>query len=218
MSRFTEDGIINWLKVQVLLGQKLKIHPLPPPGGQITTRQKGGHKMSVITVSRQLGSFGTEIAQRVAEKLNYEYLDKEKIEKALADYGLPAPVVERFDEKKPPFWDLWQIQRRKFLYFIQAVIYDFARKGHIVIVGRGGQVLLRDLPGVRMLESLPPSRFGFDGSWSRKGRKRDRRPGSFDAVTGILLGSSSLSSMWTGMIRVSMTWLSIRKNLRGIQE
>ena len=174
--------------------------------------------MSVITVSRQLGSFGTEIAQRVAEKLNYEYLDKEKIEKALADYGLPAPVVERFDEKKPPFWDSWKIQRRKFLHFIQAVIYDFARKGHIVIVGRGGQVLLRDLPGVRMLESLPPSRFGFDGSWSRKGRKRDRRPGSFDAVTGILLGSSSLSSMWTGMIRVSMTWLSIRKNLRWIQE
>jgi len=156
MNTFNEDGIINRLKAQVLLGQKLKIHPLPPPGGQITTRQKGGHKMSVITVSRQLGSFGTEIAQRVAEKLNYEYLDKEKIEKALADYGLPAPVVERFDEKKPPFWDSWQIQRRKFLHFIQAVIYDFARKGHIVIVGRGGQVLLRDLPGVLHVRVVAP--------------------------------------------------------------
>jgi cytidylate kinase len=140
----------------MLLGQKLKTHPLPPPGGQIISRRKGGQKMPVITVSRQLGSFGTEIAQAVADKLNYEYLDKEKIEKALADYGLPAPVVERFDEKKPPFWDTWQIQRRKFLHFIQAVIYDFARKGQIVIVGRGGQVLLRDLPGVLHVRVIAP--------------------------------------------------------------
>ena len=32
--------------------------------------------MSIITISRQLGSLGTEIARGVAEKLNYEYVDK----------------------------------------------------------------------------------------------------------------------------------------------
>jgi len=112
--------------------------------------------MSVITISRQLGSLGTEIARGVAEKLDYEYVDKEKIGKTLTEYGLPEPDVERFDEKKPPFWDSWQIQRRKFLHFIQAVIYDLAGKGNVVIVGRGGQVLLKDLPGVLHLRIVAP--------------------------------------------------------------
>jgi len=112
--------------------------------------------MSVVTVSRQVASLGTEIAQALAERLHYEYVDKERIEKALADYGMLSPDVERFDEKKPPFWDSWQIQRRKFLHFIQAVIYDLAGKGDVVIVGRGGQVLLKDLPGVLHVRIVAP--------------------------------------------------------------
>jgi len=38
--------------------------------------------MSVITISRQLGSLGTEIAHSVANELNYDYIDKDKIGEA----------------------------------------------------------------------------------------------------------------------------------------
>jgi cytidylate kinase len=112
--------------------------------------------MCLITISRQLGSLGTEIAQAVGENLNYEYVDKPKIEKALSDYGLHATVVGKFDEKKPPFWDSFQIQRKKFLHSLEAVIFDFATKGNGVIVGRGGQVLLKDFPGVLHVRIMAP--------------------------------------------------------------
>jgi cytidylate kinase len=112
--------------------------------------------MSVITISRQLGSLGTEIAQGVAEKLSYEYVDKKKITEALSPYGLFAPDVEKFDEKRPSFWDSFQIQKKKFLHSLEAVIYDFGRKGKVVIVGRGGQVLLKDLPGVLHVRITAP--------------------------------------------------------------
>ena len=112
--------------------------------------------MSVITISRQMGSLGTEIAQGVAERLGYEYLDKERIGQALADYGFPAPEMEKFDERKPPFWDSWQVQRKKFIHLLQAVIFDFARKGNVVIVGRGGQILLKNLPGVFHIRVIAP--------------------------------------------------------------
>jgi cytidylate kinase len=110
----------------------------------------------MITISRQLGSLGTEIAREVAKKLNYEYVDKEKIGKILADFGFGAPEVEKFDEKKPPFWDFLLIQRTKFLHSIQATIYDFARKGQVVIVGRGGQVLLKNIPGTLHVRIFAP--------------------------------------------------------------
>jgi cytidylate kinase len=112
--------------------------------------------MSVITISRQLGGLGTEIAQEVAAALNYAYADKEMIGKNMAGSGIPMPEVEKFDEKKPPFWDSLNLQRRKFLLAIQAEIYDLAGKGDVVIVGRGGQVLLKDLPGVLHVRVFAP--------------------------------------------------------------
>jgi len=112
--------------------------------------------MAVITVSRQMGSLGTEIAQKTAALLQYEFVDKEKIAQALAACGLPEPELDRFDEKKPPLWDSLQMQRRKFLHFLRAVIYDYARKGRVIVAGRGGQVLLRDIPGTLHLRIVAP--------------------------------------------------------------
>jgi cytidylate kinase len=130
---------------------------IPKGGGSwIPNQREGGLKMSIITISRQLGSLGTEIAQGVAEKLTYEYIDKKKVTEALSPYGLLAPDVEKFDERKPSFWDSFQIQKKKFLHSLEAVIYDFARKGNVVIVGRGGQVLLKDLPGVLHVRIIAP--------------------------------------------------------------
>jgi len=110
----------------------------------------------VITISRQLGSLGTEIARGVAEELGYEYADKEMVGKIMTSYGIATLEMDKFDEKKPPFWDSLSIQRRNFLHFIQRAIYDLARKSRIVIVGRGGQVLLKDLPGVLHVKIFAP--------------------------------------------------------------
>ena len=112
--------------------------------------------MSVITVSRQLGSRGVEIAQEVASRFNYQYVDKEKIGIALADCGLPKIEIEKLDEKKPSFWDSWTMDRNKFFHHIKMIIYGFAQKNDVVIVGRGAQVLLKDLPGVLHVRVFAP--------------------------------------------------------------
>lgn len=112
--------------------------------------------MPIITISRQLGSLGNEISRGVAEKLNYEYVDKKRIEEALSAYGILAPEMEKYDEKKPSFWDSFLFQKKRFLHSLEGVIYDFARKGNTVIVGRGGQVLMRNLPGVLHVRIVAP--------------------------------------------------------------
>lgn len=112
--------------------------------------------MAIITVSRQLGSFGDEMAERVANLLDYEYVNKEKIGEALSLQGLSASQMEKFDERKPSIWDSFSDQRRKFLHAIRAALYDFAGKDNSVIVGRGGQVLLKDLPGTLHVRVMAP--------------------------------------------------------------
>ena len=68
------------------------------------------------------------------------------------NYGVPTVEVKKFDEKKPSFWDSFLLQRKRFLHSLEAVIYDYARKGNAVIVGRGGQVL----PGVLHVRIIAP--------------------------------------------------------------
>ena len=112
--------------------------------------------MAVITVSRQLGSLGTEIAREAAKRLNYAFVEKEQIGRMLVGYGLPESEVEKFDEKRAPLWDYLSIKRTKFLHLIRAVIFGFAGKDNAVIVGRGGQVLLKDLPGTLHVRIIAP--------------------------------------------------------------
>jgi cytidylate kinase len=112
--------------------------------------------MAIITISRQKGSLGDEIVKTVAESLRYAWVDKTKISDAMAGLGLPASDFERFDEKKPAIWQSITNQKRKFAYLIRAVLFDFARQGDAVIVGRGGQAVLKDIPGTLHVRVIAP--------------------------------------------------------------
>jgi len=104
--------------------------------------------MPVITVSRQLGSLGTEIAKLLCKNVHCKYLDKESLEEVFAEYGIPKENVERYDEKKPGIWDIFKTDKARYLHFLKSAIFEFARKGNCIILGRGGQIVLKDLRGV----------------------------------------------------------------------
>lgn len=112
--------------------------------------------MPVITISRQLGSLGTQIAQLLGKEFDCQSLDKESLEEAFGEYGIPKESLERFDEKKPGFWDLFKTDKARYLHFTKEAIFKFARRGSGVIVGRGGQVLLADLRGVLHVRIIAP--------------------------------------------------------------
>ena len=125
--------------------------------------------MAIITISRQLGSLGNEIATTVADKLNYNYINKRRMGEKLADYGFQAHQFEKYDEKKPSIWLFFSEQSKKFHHLIRAVVYDFAKKDNVVIVGRGGQVLLKDLPGVLRLRIIAPFEMRISRLMEQKG-------------------------------------------------
>ena len=55
--------------------------------------------MTVITVSRQLGSMGDRIAERAAEVLGYELVDRRLVEEIANITDTSAEEVEKYDEK-----------------------------------------------------------------------------------------------------------------------
>lgn len=114
--------------------------------------------MAIITISRQKGSLGSLIGQALKNELGYTYLDRTTLEQQLINkYGIPEHAFARYDEKKPPIWEIFSAEKDKYLHFLKTSIYDFAQQGNCIIVGRGGQVLFQDIPGVLRVSVVAPT-------------------------------------------------------------
>ena len=164
--------------------------------------------MAVITISRQYGSGGDEIAVHLCEQLGHHYFDKRLMAPVATEAGLsPSEVVdfsednykvhsflERLfgrhsshvvarsgaltrdvlgprikiltpsrgiflyeDSSRAAFKEAEEPDEAKSIAFIEAVIRVAYQHGNIVILGRGGQAILKDKPDVlhvRIVASL----------------------------------------------------------------
>jgi cytidylate kinase len=103
-----------------------------------------------------MGSGGIPIAHMVAEKLNYKLIDGEAIMEAANSYGLSPEAVEQADEKPPHFVDTLDSKQFLDLHLIELIILEAALKGNVVIYGRGGQDLLKDIGSVLRTRIIAP--------------------------------------------------------------
>lgn len=119
--------------------------------------------IKIITISRQFGSGGRTIAKTLAQKLGYDYYDKEIIEQVAEKTGFSKEVVASKGEEAPgksifsygfeaqatpgimngmTMNDyIWSVQRK--------VIKDIADSGKpCVIVGRSADFILKDYDSI----------------------------------------------------------------------
>src|SRR4030042_3181462 len=100
--------------------------------------------MNIITVSRLVGSYGDEIAAKVAEKMGLELFDRNGLhELAMTcdpEYRDACVMYER--EHGPGFFERLFFDRPSYKSLFEALIFEQAGRGNVVIVGRGAQVVL----------------------------------------------------------------------------
>lgn len=103
--------------------------------------------MAIVTITNQVGSGGENIGKRVAQKLGYEYVDKERIFKELEKRGGKWPLWgKNLDEHCPTLWEHFDPSFTGFVSLVEHTIYEYALKDNVVIMGRGAYWLLRDIP------------------------------------------------------------------------
>jgi len=102
--------------------------------------------MAIITMSHDLGSGGPEIGQALAERLAYRYVGAEVISEVAHRYGLAEDKLAHLDEAKPSLFERFDAETRRYLIVIQTALYEFAEGDNVILMGRGGQWLLRGVP------------------------------------------------------------------------
>jgi cytidylate kinase len=113
--------------------------------------------MNVLTVSRDYGAGGGEVARRLAETLGWELLDRDLLHPAAAVEPLPAADLERLDEKALSMTDRLRPQsHQRYMHGMTEAARQAAARGNVVLVGRGTRQLLGDLPDVFHLYLTAP--------------------------------------------------------------
>ena len=136
-------------------------------------------QMRAVTISRQYGSGGGEIARRLAQRLQWRLFDHEAVVRVAEEMGISQEEAEARDESAPDFWTrvLQSLQMmqppvgvsipdselnsnmRTYLDALKRVVNAAYKEGHVVIVGRESQILLtdrRDVLHIRVVASEEP--------------------------------------------------------------
>lgn len=118
----------------------------------------------LITISRQYGAGGSEVARRVAEALGWHVVDNELIERVAARAGLPPAEVAEREERVPTFVErlartlaaatpelfptpeaggnLSPFEEADLVRITEVVVAEIAEGGKVVLVGRSAPAVL----------------------------------------------------------------------------
>lgn len=129
--------------------------------------------MAIITISRQIASFGDEVAAELSRLLGYTFINRDMLEEDLVKHGVTEEKLKKYDERKPGFWASLARDRDEYFDYLREVVYDRSKEGNCVFVGRGGFAILKDIPGcfaVRLVASTPVriARLMNEFSWPEK--------------------------------------------------
>jgi cytidylate kinase len=114
--------------------------------------------MRVVTVSREYGAGGGEVARRLAEALGWELLDRELLHQAAAVEHVPDAELERLDEKAVSTADRFRLHppHQQYHHGLAEAARQAAARGNVVLVGRGTRQLLRETPDAFHLRLVAP--------------------------------------------------------------
>jgi cytidylate kinase len=103
--------------------------------------------VAILTISREYGSGGHEIGRRVAERLGYQFVDKERLFQDLDQAGTQwGRLAREVDEVCPTLWERHDWQYQGYMAQIEALILAYAEADNVVLIGRGGSFLLQEAP------------------------------------------------------------------------
>lgn len=112
--------------------------------------------MTVVAISREMGSGGYEIAAAVAKALNFEYVDRQIILHAARVHDVPEEKIADVADRRLSLWERFDEEKRRYLAFIEAAYYTFAERGNLVTAGRGGPFFLRHVTHALRVRIMAP--------------------------------------------------------------
>jgi cytidylate kinase len=143
----------------------------------------------VITISRQYGAGGSDVARRVASALGWSVVDNELIEQVAQRAGIPMAEVAERDERAPGFVErltrtlaaatpelfpplegtVADLDEATLVRITESVVGDMAARGRVVLVGRAAPAVLDQQEDALHVKLVAPRPFRIHAASQRLG-------------------------------------------------
>lgn len=158
----------------------------------------------VITISRQYGSGGSEVARRVADALGWQVVDNELVEQVAARAGMtPEEVAER-EERAPSFVErltrtlcaanpelfpppggtVTELEEQSLVHITERVVSEMGRQGRVVLVGRAAPAVLGQEGDALHVKLVAPRPFRIHAVCERFGIEPEAAAKQLDEMDG----------------------------------
>ncbi len=112
----------------------------------------------IVTISRQRGCRGPELVKLLAHKLHYGFFDRNIVDYIAQNAGVRRELVESLDERERSELEIWVesilreriFDRNDYIRALSEVFKTAFLQGGIIILGRGANFLLRNLPALHV--------------------------------------------------------------------
>ena len=125
--------------------------------------------MSVIAMSREMGSLGKDVAAGVAERLGLRLMYHEIVDTLAEELHVDRNAVTRLVDGKPNLADRWRVDASALALYTAEQILDIALQGNVVIRGWGANYLLRPVPHIPCVRVSAPLRLRIKHMMQRMG-------------------------------------------------
>lgn len=116
--------------------------------------------MSVIAMTREMATNGSEVAAQLAARLGLDIIHHELVEHDIAEHaGLGESEVHRYLEGEASLYERWKIDRNRLSRYTALEILELAAKGNVLIRGWGATFLLRSVPHVICVRICAPMEY-----------------------------------------------------------
>jgi cytidylate kinase len=149
-------------------------------GREQATRRLVGKIPPYVTISREAGAGGRELARMVAETLGWECMDRQLLDFMAEKYHLPHGALEIVDEQKRnwirdvlgPWLDKTVVPQTEYVAHLGQMVLLAARNASAVFLGRGAQFYLPPEKGLRV-RLIAPYEQCIERAMQREGFGRD---------------------------------------------
>jgi cytidylate kinase len=113
--------------------------------------------MSIVTISRGSYSKGKDVAEKLAQKLQYDCVSREILLEASEEFNIPEISLVRAIHDSPSVLERFRHGKERYISYYQYALLKHVQKDNIVYHGLAGQYFLRAVPHllkVRILASM----------------------------------------------------------------
>jgi len=144
ISKVVEKQMRNW---ELARAQRVPAQPgtAPPPVAEF------------VSISRSVGSGGSEVAHRLGERLGWPVFDREILQAMAGDDQVRARLYEAMDEREQSWLESalrWiiagEFREDTYFYRLNETVLALARRGRAVFLGRASDLILPRDCGLRV--------------------------------------------------------------------